>query len=82
MLADYGLTAFKLGLKKLDMYLIHKTYGDLPSIWKGFEQAQKDGLTAFASSPIRVAALVSSNTFILTGASVSATLPFITSKKS
>lgn len=36
----------KLGLKKLDMYLIHKTYGDLPSIWKGFEQAQKDGLTA------------------------------------
>jgi len=35
----------KLGLKRLDMYLIHTPRGDLPSIWKGFEQAQNDGLT-------------------------------------
>jgi len=35
----------KLGLKKLDMYLIHMPRGDLHSIWKGFEQAQKEGLT-------------------------------------
>jgi len=35
----------KLGLKKLDLYLIHGPRGDLPFIWKGLEQAQKDGLT-------------------------------------
>ncbi|KAF9645791.1 Aldo/keto reductase [Thelephora ganbajun] len=35
----------KLGLKRLDLYLIHSPRGDLPSTWKDFEQAQKDGLT-------------------------------------
>ncbi|KAF9779625.1 NADP-dependent oxidoreductase domain-containing protein [Thelephora terrestris] len=35
----------KLGLKQLDMYLIHLPRGNLPSIWKGLEQAQRGGLT-------------------------------------
>jgi len=35
----------KLGLKKLDLYLVHLPLGDLVSTWKSFEQAQRDGLT-------------------------------------
>jgi len=62
------------------MYLIHIPRGDLLSIWKGFEQVQKDGLTTYLNPSRRISAVSNASTF--TGASVSATSLLVTSESS